>query len=188
MDEIEYTTGKPSYYGTCDWITKPLPSNGVLFVKDNVWIDGIIGANKRVTIVAAKEPLSTSSADIWINNNLTYHTNTGAEAIGLIAQNNISVGLDSADNLIIHGALIAKNGRIGRDTYHQDCPTDGAKYQRNSITINGSLITNGRYIFLHDGGEGYQNQNITYDSHLYDNPPPHFPTEADFSITSWEEK
>lgn len=186
--EIEYTTGKVSYYGSCDWITKPLPSNGVLFVKDNVWIDGIIGANKRVTIVAAKEPFSSGSADIWINNNLTYHTTTGAEAIGLIAQNNISVGLDSADNLIIHGALIAKNGRIGRDTYDPTCPTDGAKYQRNSITINGSLITNEKYVFLHDGGEGYQNQDITYDGNLYDNPPPYFPTEADYSITSWEEK
>ncbi len=71
----------------------PLPANGIIFAEDDVWVDGIIN-NARVTIVAARDPLDSGSATIIVNNNLLYTNFDGRDAIGLIAQTDMSAGLD----------------------------------------------------------------------------------------------
>lgn len=166
-----------------------MPNNGILFVKDNVWVDGKIDGN-RITILAFKEPLSGSKTDITINNDLTYTNYGGTDAIGLIAQRNINIGLFSEDNLQIDAGLIAKEGRVGRN--HFPCEDENncsSTYcSRNTIIINGSIATKERYSFTWSDGTGYQNRNLNYDNNLTYAPPPHFPATGEYAFISWEEE
>ncbi len=160
------------------------PSNGIIYVKDNLWIDGQIDRD-RLTFLAFEDPISGSISDIILNNNLTYTNYDGTDSIGLIAQNDISVGLYSDDNLQVSAALIAKEGRVGRNYYSFFCSS--TYYKRNSITITGSMATRNRYGFAYSDGTGYQIRNLVYDNNLTFIPPPHFPTTGEYTFISWKE-
>lgn len=160
-----------------------IPPNGIIFAKDKVWVDGKINGN-RVNILAFKEPITGNTSDIIINNDLTYTNYDGADSIGLIAQRSITVGFYSEDNLQIDAALIAKEGRIGRNYFGYSC---GSEYKRDTITINGSLATRERYGFAYTDGTGYDIRNLNYDNSLTFMPPPHFPTTGEYTFISWRE-
>ena len=170
-------------------ISAAAPNNGIVFVKDKVWIDGQIDGN-RITILAFSEPLGGNKTDIIINNDLTYTNYDGTDAIGLIAQRNIGIGLFSEDNLQIDAALIAKEGRVGRNYFPcKDSSNCSSVYcVRDTITVNGSLATRNRYGFAYTDGTGYQIRNLNYDNNLTFIPPPHFPTTGEYAFISWEEK
>lgn len=170
---------------------RDFPANGLIFVEDNLWVDGQIYM-ARITIASGKFPENpTTDTSIIINNNLFYSTYglVNGDAVGLFAQKNINVGLFSENNLQIDAALIAKNGRVGRYYYNADC---GDNRNRQSITINGMIVTNKRYGFSYicDGKicSGYQTRILNYDSNLRNSPPPYFPLTADqYTTISWRE-
>lgn len=171
-----------------NWTTENLPNNGIIFVEDNVWVEGTL-TNSFLTLVAAKEPLATGLADAWINNDILYSAKDGSSGLGIIAQNNINIGLFSEDDLEIDAALIAQKGRVGRYYYPSSC--DDTYYKRSTITIYGSIGSNQRYGFSWSCGgvycSGYSIRNITYDTDLIYAPPPSFPTAGEYSFISWEE-
>lgn len=167
-------------------INYPMPENGLIFLEDNVWVSGQINGD-RLTIIAAVLPDAVATRkNITINNDLLYSHYDGTDVIGLIAQNNINVGLISEDNLKIDAALIAQKGRVGRYYYSATCsPT---YYKRQTLTLSGMIGTYLRYGFAYTGGFGYQNRNLNYDANLLYAPPPSFPLTSDQYITlSWEE-
>lgn len=161
------------------------PANGLIFVEDHVWVEGQINT-ARLTIASARFPENPAThTSITINNNLLYTTYGGEDVIALMAQNNINVGLYSANVIQIDAALVAKNGRIGRYYYESAC---GSTYIRDTITLNGMIATNQRYGFAYTDNTGYQNRNINYDANLLYGPPPSFPLTSDqYSLISWEE-
>ena len=168
------------------------PSNGIVFLEDNVWVEGQIN-NGRITIASGRFPESTSTnTSITINNNLTYTNFDGKDVIGLIAQQDFNVGLKSLDNLTIAAAIVAKNGRVGRFYYPSQC---GAEYIRNSLTLFGAITTNKRYGFAYGttagttaGTTGYLLRTITYDANLLYGPPPSWPLTADqYTTLLWVE-
>lgn len=165
--------------------TYSFPANGVIFFEDNVWIDGQI-SGARLTIASGRFPESdTTNTSITINNNLLYTADDGTDVLGLIAQNNINVGLQSADSLEIDGALIAKNGRVGRYYYSSYC---GSTYRRTKISLYGMLASNTRYGFAYTDNTGYLTRAITYDGNLLYGPPPSFPLVSDqYQTISWKE-
>lgn len=164
------------------------PSNGIIFVEDHLWVDGQIDT-ARLTLAAGRFPDSSSTwKDITINSDLQYTNFDGQDAIALVAQGNVNVGLNSDTDLILDAALISQNGRIGRYFYSSSC----TNYLRNSITLYGMLGTSHRYGFSWISGgtqvSGYTTRNIIYDSNLLYAPPPSFPlTSNQYSILSWEE-
>jgi len=164
--------------------TSNVPSNGVIYFKDHLWIEGQVNED-RATFLAFEDPITTNVSNIILNNNLLYTNYDGQDAIGLIAQNNILVGLFSENDLKIDAALIAKEGRIGRNYYSSSCSS--TYYKRNSITVTGSLATKGRYGFAYTDGTGYQTRNLIYDNNLTFIPPPHFPTTGEYTFISWKE-
>jgi len=172
-----------------NFLSTTTPANGIIYVKDKVWVDGTIN-NMRITIAAFEDPPTGNTTDITINNDLKYTNFDGRDSIGLIAQRNINVGLYSLNNLTINAALIAKEGRIGR--FHFLNSNSGGcsrtYYERNSITVYGSLATRNRYGFKYTDGAGYQIRNLKYDNNLTYSPPPHFPTTGEYTFISWEEK
>ena len=161
-------------------------------MEGNVWVSGQIN-NRKVTIVAANLISSGVSADMFIGyddgdsateDNLLYTNTDGRDIIGLIAENDISVPATSLNNLTIDAALLAKDGRVGRDSY-----TGNSK---NSITVTGSMATNQRYGFAwiySDGSfaNGYVTRNLNFDNNLLYFPPPYFPTGTEYAIDLWEE-
>ncbi|OGY45453.1 MAG: hypothetical protein A2744_02080 [Candidatus Buchananbacteria bacterium RIFCSPHIGHO2_01_FULL_44_11] len=178
----EPTGGINAYSG--QWINGTIPDNGIIFVKDNVWVDGQINGD-RVTVVAAKEPLATGNADIFLNNDLLYTDKNGLDTVGLIAQRHAIIGLYSEDDLEIDAILIAKNGRRYRPDY-DSVFTCGPTAIRNQFTIYGSTIT---YLtpYMSSGSSGYQNRNYIYDPNTLYAPPPFFPTTGEYDFISWEE-
>ncbi len=161
------------------------PSSGVIFLQDNVWIDGSINT-ARLTIAAGAFPANPSTyKNITINNNITYTNFNGSDVLGLIAQNNINVGFNSADTMTIDAALIAQNGRVGRYYYSSSCPTG---YSRSSITLDGMIASDLRYGFAYSDNTGYQIRNLNYDGNLLYGPPPSFPSAtSQYSTISWGE-
>ncbi len=168
------------------------PSNGIIFVADDLWIDGQI-EGAWLTVAAATLPESTDRS-IFINSDLKYTNLDGQDKIGLIAQKDISVGLVSEGDfsgnagqkeLRIDAALLAQKGRVGRNYYSSNC---GPTYVRNIITVYGSIATNQRYGFAYSDGTGYKTRNLTYDQNLSVAPPPSFPTIGNYAILDWREK
>jgi len=160
----------------------PIPANGIIFAKNNVWVDGHINGS-RVTVLAFKEPFTTGIADIYLNKDITYTKYDGTDSIGLIAQRNVTVGRFSEDDLQIDAALIAKTGKVGREYYSKTC----SDWQKTKITINGSIATAIRYGFAYTDDTGYITRNINYDNNLTFSPPPHYPTTGEYTFISWKE-
>lgn len=167
----------------------PIPTNGLVFAEDNVWVEGMINT-ARVTIASGKFPDNPSTRpDIIINNDLLYTNYDGRDVIALISQDNITVGMISDTDLRIDAALVAQNGRVGRYYYPGPGNNTCAPYHtRNSITLYGMIATNLRYGFAYGDGNGYDIRNINYDANLLYSPPPSFPlTSSQYEILSWEE-
>lgn len=165
--------------------TYSIPGNGLIFVEDNVWVEGSINS-ARVTIANGRFPDNPSTRpQLTVNNDLTYTNYDGTDVIALISQGNVNVGLVSDTNLRIDAALVSQNGRVGRYYYESDCSPYNI---RNSITLYGMIATNIRYGFAYTDGMGYQDRNIIYDANLLYGPPPSFPLTSDqYEILSWEE-
>lgn len=167
-------------------VNYPIPTNGIIFLEDNIWVGGQING-ERLTIVAAVLPDDVATRkSITINNDLLYTSYDGTDVIGLIAQNNINVGLQSEDDLRIDAALIAQKGRVGRYYYSSGC--SATYYKRQTLTLYGMIGTALRYGFAYVDGTGYQIRNLNYDANLLYAPPPSFPLTSDQYVTlSWEE-
>lgn len=161
------------------------PASGILFFEDNLWVSGQINT-ARLTIGAGRFPVNPSTyASIITNADLLYTNYDGQDVIGLIAQNDVTVGLSSDNDLKIDAALIAQNGRVGRYHYASQC---GSNYSRQKIALYGMLASSQRYGWAYTDGTGYQTRVITYDGNLLYGPPPNFPiTASQYDIISWEE-
>ncbi len=173
-------TSSPKCY--CKKETYAIPNSGVIFVEDNLWLEGTI-ANKKVTIVAANLSGGTQ-ADVFVgNNNILYTNLDGKDILGVIAQNDIEVIKNSQNILVLDGAFLAQGGRVGRANY-------GSSDHKSSITMNGSMATNLRYGFAWTSGSndwGYDIRNLNFDNNLVYFPPPYFPTGTQYSIDQWQE-
>ena len=167
----------------------PFPANGLIFLDDNVWVEGTIDG-ARLTIVAARIPDDdvNQRRSMTFNNNILYTNYDGTDVIALIGQNNVNAGLYSEDNLRIDAALVAQNGRVGRFSYSD---TDCAPYdRRTTLTLYGTIVTALQYGFAYGDPvtNGYSFRNLIYDSFLLYNPPPFFPETEDFhEVIYWKE-
>lgn len=179
-----------------------IPDNGIIFVDDNVWLEGTVN-EKRVTVAAANTGTiqlpSSPAANAFLGfDNLRYTNHDGRDIIGVVAQNNVEIMKQSQTNLTIDAALLAQNGRVGREYYTcskwayalgiKHCDTYTSGDYKNSITVNGSLATNVRYGFAYTDGTGYDERNLNFDNNLLYYPPPYFPTGTEYSIDLWEER
>ncbi len=167
----------------------PFPANGLIFLEDDVWVEGTINT-ARLTIVAANIPDVGTRRNIIVNNDLRYTNYDGQDAIGLIAQDNFWVGLISEEDLRIDAAIIAQNGRVSRHGY-DDC---GTHSEKNNLYMYGMFASNQRYAYgnLDCNSVGNSGYNVArtyeYDDNLLYGPPPSFPlTSENYQIISWEE-
>lgn len=186
---------KNSGSGTCSSCTAgnscastyTIPNNGAIYVEDNAWVEGTLGTSsnhKKLTVVAADTLITGAEKNIFIGrNNLVYSSYEGEDVLGLLAQNNVEIIRQSQNNLIINAALMAKDGRVGRESYVFDWP--------NSITFLGSIVSKGMFNVgkgvLWSWDVGYQNAYLNFDNNLLYYPPPFFPTGVGYTMDGWEE-
>ncbi len=162
--------------------TSNLPQNGLIFMEDRVWVEGIV--NGRALVAAAKFPYNPNTApSIIIPNTITYLQKDGNHSLGLIAQKDFLISYYAPANLEINGAIIAQNGSAQRYYFPGNLKT--------TITIYGSVSSFGVWTWSWVNGSGtvvsgYQTTYTTYDTNLLYAPPPSFPLSAEgYKQLSW---
>ncbi len=173
----------------------PIPSNGVIFVDNDLWVDGTINT-ARITLASGNIGASSANTytNITINTNLKYTNTDGSDVLGLIAQGNVNAGMVSDDSYEIDGALVAEKGRVGRFYYNSNCKVGGIDYSnRNTLTLFGMIATAIRYGFAYGDSngnitDGYHVRDINYDNNLLYGPPPSFPqATTQYQVISWQQ-
>ncbi len=167
-----------------NWTTYAMPTNGVIFVENDVWLEGQIN-NNRVTVVAANL-LGGAQPNIYIGTaNILYTNYDGRDNLGIVAQKSIEVIYDSVSVFRVDGVLLAQTGRVERRYY------GGNGDHKTSIRTYGALATNGQYTWNWwvNGTTlyGYTTTQSEYDNKLYYTPPPYFPTGTQYAMDLWEE-
>lgn len=163
--------------------TEAIPSNGIIYVEDKIWVEGVV--NGRVSVAAAMLPYNPSSAPtIYIPKNITYPAKDGSSVLGLIAQKDIVVTYGAPNNLEIDAAMVAQNGSAQFFYYPNNV--------KNSITVFGAVMTYGQWTWSWVNGSnvivsGYPYTYDTYDGNLLYSPPPSFPVSSSgYQLLSWK--
>lgn len=171
-----------NYFG--GWSNYAIPDDGVIFVENNVWLEGTVDG-RRVTVVAANL-VSASQKTMYLGKDVRYTNYDCSDMIGLIGQKDVEVYRQSNNVLQIDAALIAQTGRVGRANY------TGPFAIRDMITIYGAIASNQRYGFawadiMGNHVSGYVARNLYYDNNLLYCPPPYFPAGTQYELDLWEE-
>lgn len=169
------------------------PANGVIYVNDNVWVEGT-NLSGRITIACSGQlngAGKTAATNAKIVGDLTYGAKDGTVAVGIIAQNNVEIpayapwmksGSISNMDMEIDGALIAQQGAEYANAANLGGP------DRDMLTIYGSVSSYSQpYRYNTGNGGGFSEGSNTYDPYLLHNPPPSFPTAGSFEILDWTE-
>lgn len=186
--ELDQNGNNVAHNGSIDYqnknflYNKPIPANGVIYIEDQTWVEGVVRG--RALVAAAILPFNANTApSIHIQNSISYLAKDGTNSLGLIAQKDVLATYLSPDYLEIDAALVAQNGSVQRYLYPGQL--------RNTITIYGATASFGTWTWSWvDGGgdcsSGYCTTNTTYDSNLLYSPPPSFPVSSGgYQQISW---
>jgi hypothetical protein len=162
----------------------------IIYVEDQVWLEGVVKG--KVSIAAADVDTAGVDPSIILNNNITYANATSG--LLAIAEYDLLIGLVVPDNMTLNGIFIAKNGHFGRNHYDTSMPNAWEEYiMRNSLTLNGTIVSNGREgtKWVSGGGvylSGFNTRFNSYDRALVSNPPPLTPEVSDtYEFIEWRE-
>lgn len=173
------------------------PNCPLIYVEDRVWLEGVV--DEKVTLAAADTTSSSVNPDIILQDNITY-VDPDEDGLLAIAENNVLIGLTVPNDMEVNGIFVAQDGRYGRNYYkvsgYQDVLSFHNSYVcRNSLTMNGTIVSNGRvgtrWTGSYCGGysSGFGTRYNSYDRNLVDNPPPLVPNTSDvYDFTEWREE
>ena len=168
----------------------PIPTGcAVLYFEDQVWLEGVV--NGKVTIVAADVDTTGVDPSVILNSDITYATATSG--LLAIAEYDMLIGLTVPDDMTLNGIFVAQTGHFGRNHYDTSMPNAWEEYiKRNSLTINGTIISNGREGTKWTSGgvyvSGFNSRTNTYDRDLVTDPPPLTPEVSDtYKFIEWRE-
>jgi hypothetical protein len=162
----------------------------VIYVEDQVWLDGVV--NGKATIAAADVDTTGKDPSIILNGDITYaNADSGLLAI---AEYDMLIGLVVPDDMELNGIFVAQNGHFGRNYYDTSMPNAWEEYiKRNSLTLNGTIVSNGREgtKWVSGGGtflSGFNNRYNSYDRNLVTDPPALTPEVSDsYDFIEWRE-
>lgn len=158
----------------------PTEDCSLIFVEDNLWIDGEVG--EKMTIASADLISSTDTTNIILVDDINYVDE--GDNLGLIGEGNILISPDSPDKLKIEGIFVAQKGRFGRNHYYEDT--------KDELEIKGTVVSKGKVDTKWSSGSvivsGYLRRESYIDSDLIYSPPHFIPSASeDFEILHWEE-
>ncbi|MDQ5885977.1 MAG: hypothetical protein QG628_374 [Patescibacteria group bacterium] len=188
-----------------------VPSSGVIYAEDNVWVRTNTTFNGRVTIGAGRLA-NSNNAQIVIADDVVYSSKNGSVAIGLVAEDSVTIApyappSSGSFNFEVDAAIIAQTGRVSYPSVYRsnsNACTRGWVNNNQTFTFYGAVASRqswtwtwlrgssscgdsaynpseGRYI------SGINNNNTQYDYNLLYAPPPSFPTTSTYNILSWRE-
>jgi type II secretory pathway pseudopilin PulG len=188
----------------------PIPTSGVIFAEDNVWVRSNPTFSGRVTIAAGR--LRTSSkANVVVADDLVYGTKNGSDTIGLVAEDSVLIApyappLNGAFTFEVNAAMIAQEGTVEFPSYYRSSTnrcTQGWVNNDQKFEFYGSVATRQRWTWtwlwssacgdnVYSSGQnryisGVLNNNTQYDYNLLYAPPPSFPITSNYNILSWRE-
>jgi hypothetical protein len=164
------------------------PSCPVVFVEDDVWLEGNITG--KVTVAAADVDTPGKDPSIFLNGNITYNTqDTGLLAV---AEKDVLIGFDVPENLILQGIFIAQTGYFGRYDYSDTAIPGGfAQHKlKDSLTLHGTVVSANRagYNYGSPLRSGFINVISTYDTSQVYSPPPYTPKATDvYTFFNWRQ-
>lgn len=167
--------------------TKTIPSScGLIFVEDNVWVDGTIPS--KITLVAANIVNANVAPNAYLSGNLQYAATDGTDGLTLIAEHDVLIAPNSPTNMTLNGIFIAQDGAFGRNFY--GC---GSSYEpKGTLTILGTTVSNKRTGTKWTGGScnaGYQTRVDSYDRKIASDPPAFTPlVSSDYEFVDWREE
>jgi len=187
-----------------------IPSSGVIFAEDNVWVRTSSTFTGRVTIASGRLASSSYSTDIVIADNVLYADKNGNDAIGLIAEDSVIIApyaIPQSGNFTfeVDAAVIAQSGSV---TYPDEYRSNGncTKGWVNSgqkLLFYGSISARQTWTWTwqrggscglsaYDSSSGYyisgvKNNTTQYDYSMQYAPPPSFPITSTYNILSWRE-
>jgi len=168
--------------------TYSLANIPIIFAEDNLWVEGTVKG--KTTVVAARFPIESSNTDVWIPNNILYAAYDHSNTLGLIAQRDVYFARDIPTDFRVDAALMAQKGKIIRHGYFSSCQGTSTGAVKNSLTINGSIISFNKSYWNYGSGpsSGFITRTIAYDTDLIYQPPPYFPTSGEYEFISWIEE
>ena len=172
------------------------PNCPLIYVADKIWLQGEV--DQKVTLAAAGTDSTGANPSIILQGNITYD-DPDTDGLLAIAENNVLIGVDVPDNMTVNGIYIAQTGRFGRNDYnYADLPNPSGPldfrpyYERDSLSINGTIVSNGRVGTQWLSGStfesGFHDRYSTYDRNLVESPPPLVPNTSDvYDFVDWRE-
>jgi len=187
---------------TSTWVAcgVAIPSSGVIFVEDNVWVIGS-QVDSRVTIASGR--LATNNAtNVVIAGPLQYKYKNGADAIGLVAEDSVIVApyaipTTTSFSYEIDAAVLAQAGNVWFPPTYRNGGGSTPLWNNSSQTFlfYGSVATRQTWTWTwctNYGGscnttQGVANNTTQYDYNLLYAPPPSYPVTSGYNILSWRE-
>ena len=167
-----------------------LPENcGLIYVEDNLWIEGTVKGKKTVASANLIDPYTDTTT--YINWNLDYTTLDGSDSLALISEQDIFIPLHSPDDMTVRGVFVAQKGHFGRK--HYNCWWYYPYCIRDHLLIYGTIVSNGRvgtkWVYSWGGvASGYLERDNYFDSKLAKDPPPLLPYVSEtLEPIFWEE-
>lgn len=169
----------------------PSADCGLIFVEDMLWLEGTV--NGKLTFASADLVNSNIETDVLLMNNIGYSTLDGSDGLTVIAEEDVLLPLQVPNDMSIRGIFIAQTGHFGRNYYSASPGYNPTHAYKNSLTINGSVVSNGRSStkWLCSGVycSGFNTRSNSYDQTQANNPPPLTPyTSDDFRFIEWSEE
>lgn len=165
------------------------PDCGLIFVEDNVWIEGTIDG--KITLVAANVANANIAPNVYIVGNIQYENADGSDGLTVMAEHNILIAPDAPNNLTLNGIFIAQDGAFGMNAY---ACNSGYATKTGTLTILGTTVSNKRtgtkWTSTCSGYyKGYQNRVDSYDRHMAYDPPAFTPiVSEDYEFIDWREE
>ncbi|MEK7594307.1 MAG: hypothetical protein AAB436_01550 [Patescibacteria group bacterium] len=187
-----------------------IPSSGVIFAEDNVWVRSNPTYHGRVTIAAGKlvNPSSTRYANIVVADDVVYTTKNGNDSIGMIAQGSIIIApyappATGAFNFEVDAAMIAQSGKVWYPASYRrnGANTRGWVNSNQTFTFYGSVAArqdwtwtwltgssgDSEYDPINGWISGIEHNSTQYDYNLEYTPPPSYPLTSGYNFLSWRE-
>jgi hypothetical protein len=156
----------------------------LIYASDRTWLEGQVGG--KVTVVA--NDVGAASPDLFLQDNITYSTSSGADGLTVLAERNLLIPLYVPDNMTISGIYFAQKGSYGRPHYGSVSSTYNPYRTQSSLTTNGTVVSKLRTGTQWSDGQGFTTRNDYYDRNLAKSPPPLTPfTSPDFRFIEWRE-
>jgi hypothetical protein len=162
---------------------------GLIFVEDNVWIEGTIDG--KITLVAANVDNANISPNVYLEDNIVYETLDGTDGLTVIAENNVLISPSVPNSMTLNGIFIAQGGAFGMNAY---ACNSGYATKSGTLTILGTTVSNKRtgtkWTSTCSGlNKGFQNRVDSYDRRIATDPPAFTPVVSqDYQFIDWREE